>query len=262
MLDTPKIFEQMLKLPFPWKVSMVELDEANKRVKVHVIYEAKEAPCPKTGEICAIHDRIERCWRHLDTMDYETWIYSRHPRVKNSLGGIHMISVDWSEPGLSHTRMFENRCIVTLQKTHCQKSAADLMAVSDDKICGIMHRAVHRGIERRDISNVKKISIDEKNHAKGQRYITVLTNAEQGAVLDVMPGRNEQTATALLHKVFDSQQLKAIELTCCDLAEPYIQALKKIVLTLYWYMTSSTSSNYLPMPLMRRAEAKYTISLF
>ncbi|MBL0308122.1 MAG: transposase [Bacteroidetes bacterium] len=180
MLDAKKIFEQMLKLPEPWKVSGVTLDEANKRVEVSVEYEAKEAPCPQTGEICKIHDRIKRCWRHLDTMDYETWICSRLPRVKNSLGELHLIAVDWSETGLSHTRLFENRCIVTLQKTHCQKSASDLVRTKN------VGRA--RGLKRRNVNDIKAISIDEKSYRKGQQYVSVLTSAKQGEVLDIYPG--------------------------------------------------------------------------
>lgn len=262
MIDAEKIFEQMLKLPVPWKVTGVQLDEENKRVEVYVSYEGKEAPCPKTGEMCAVYDRIERSWRHLDTMDYETWICSQLPRVKNSLGGLHLIAVDWSEPGLSHTRPFENRCILTLQKTHCQKSAADLMGISDDKMCGIMHRSVDRGLRRRNVQDIKVISIDEKSHGRGQRYVSVLTNAQRGEVLDILPGRNEQAATTLLEKVFNREQLGAMALTCCDLSESYIQALKKIARMRYWFMTSSTSSNYLPMLLMRPVEARFIPSLF
>jgi len=262
MIDAKKIFEQMLKLPEPWKVSGVTIDEENKRVEVHVAYEAKEAPCPQTGEICPVHDRIKRCWRHLDTMDYETWICSRLPRVRNSLGELHLIAVDWSEPGLSHTRLFENRCIITLQKTHCQKSASDLVGISDDKMCGMMHRAVARGLKRRQVNDIKAISIDEKSYRRGQQYISVLTSAKHGEVLDVLPGRHEAAATTLLQKVFNPEQLGAIEFTCCDLAESYIQALKKIARRLCWFMTSSTSSNCLPMPLMKLAEARFIPSLY
>jgi transposase len=242
MIDARKIFEQMLKLPPPWEVSKVEVNEDTQEVKVYIEYGDEEAACPQTGEICKIYDRRERCWRHLDTMEYKTLICCRLPRVKNSFGEYHDIAVDWAEPSFSHTYKFENKCIVVLQKTHCQQSAAHIMKISDDKMCGIMHKAVNRGLSRRDLTKqpVEAISIDEKSYGKGQHYISVLTDATNGRVLDVAPGRLEEDATALIQKVFNTEQLSNIKKVCCDMWLDYIKALKKTVLMLNWCMISFT----------------------
>jgi len=240
MIDARKIYEQMLKLPSPWEVSKVEVNEAGQEVKVYIEYEDEEGACPQTGEICKIYDRRERCWRHLDTMDYKTMICCRLPRVKNSFGEYHDIAVDWAEPGFSHTHKFENKCIVVLQKTHCQLSASHIMKISDDKMCGIMHKAVNRGLSRGDLTRqpVEALSIDEKSYGKGQHYISVLTDATNGRVLDVAAGRLEEDATALIQKVFSHEQLLNIKHVCCDMLADYIKALKKTVLMPNWYMTS------------------------
>lgn len=236
----------MLKLPSPWEVAAVKVDEEAQEIKVYIEYKSEEGVCSETGEVCKIYDRRERSWRHLDTMEYKTWIVSRLPRIKNSLGKYHFIPVDWAEPGLEHTMKFENKSIVTLKATHCQKSAAGLMHISDDKICGIMHRSVARGLSRRDLTKqpVHALSIDEKSHGKGQRYISVLTDATNGRVLDVTRDRTEEEATGLLQKVFTANQLAAVQRTCCDMLASYINALKKTVSTPNWYMISFTSSNF------------------
>lgn len=240
MIDGKKIFEQMLKLPSPWQVVEVKIDEGNQRIEVHIDYLSEDGVCFQTGEVCKIYDRRERSWRHLDTMEYETWICCKLPRVKNSLGEYHQIPVDWADSGISHTKKFENRCIVSFQKTHCQKSAATLMRISDDKLCGIMHRSVARGLHRRDLTKhpVESLSIDEKNYGKGQRYITVLTDAANGRVLDITRNRTEEAATALLTKVFTKDQLATVKRTCCDMLAQYINALKKTVATPSWYTIS------------------------
>jgi transposase len=242
MIDARKIFEQMLKLPSPWEVSKVEVNETGQEVKVYIEYGDEEAACPHTGEICKIYDRRERCWRHLDTMEYKTILYCRLPRVKNSFGEYHDIAVDWAEPGFSHTNKFENQCIVVLQKTYCQKSAAHIMKISDDKMCGIMHKAVHRGLSRRDLTKhpVEAISMDEKSYGKGQHYISVLTDSTNGRVLDVAPGRLEEDADGLIRKVFNTEQLSSIKKVCCDMWNDYIKSLKKTVLMPNWYMISFT----------------------
>ena len=236
----------MLKLPSPWEVVDVKIDDAAQEINVYVAYQSEEGVCPETGEVCKIYDRRERSWRHLDTMEYKTWIVSRLPRVKNSLGRYHFIPVDWAEPGLEHTMKFENKSIVTLKSTHCQKSAANLMQISDDKMCGIMHRSVDRGLSRRDLTKepVYAVSIDEKSHGNGQRYISVLTDATNGRVLDIIRDRTEAAASALLQKVLTPDQLAAVKKTCCDMCASYINALKKTVSTPNWYMISFTSSNF------------------
>jgi len=233
MIDSNKLFEQMLKLPNPWVVEKVAIDEVAQEIKVYIEYKNDEGVCPKTGELCKIYDRRERSWRHLDTMEYKTWIVSRMPRIKNSLGNYHFIPVEWSEPNWEHTVKFENRCIESLKATHCQKTASLLMRISDDKICGIMHRSVNRGLSRRDLTKqpVCAVSLDEKSHGKGQRYITVLTDSTNGRVLDIIRDRSEAAATFLLKKVFSTEQLDSVQKTCCDMFPGYINALKKTVVT-------------------------------
>lgn len=235
----------MLKLPSPWEVVEVKIDEASQEIKVYIEYQGDEGVCSETGEVCKIYDRRERSWRHLDTMEYKTWIVSRLPRIRNSLGKYHFIPVDWAEPGLAHTMKFENRSIVALKATHCQKSAAGLMYISDDKLCGIMHRSVMRGLNRRDLTKkpVLSLSMDEKSHGKGQRYISVLTDATNGRVLDITRGRTEEAATGLLNKVFTTDQLAKVQRTCCDMLAAYINALKKTVFMPNWFMTSFTLSS-------------------
>ena len=69
--------------------------------------------------------RSERVWRHLDSMEYPTFIHCRLPRVKMVSGNIHTIDVSWADSGVSHTKKFENKSIQVLQATHCQKVAAE-----------------------------------------------------------------------------------------------------------------------------------------
>ena len=116
------------------------------------------------------------------------------------------------------------------------------MHISDDKICGIMHRSVARGLHRRDLTKqpVYAVSIDEKSHGKGQRYISVLTDSTNGRVLDVVRDRSEQAADFLLKKVFTSEQLATVQKTCCDMFAGYMNALKKTVSTPSWFMISFT----------------------
>lgn len=115
-----------------------------------------------------------------------------------------------------------------MQATHCQKSAAELMRISDDKMCGIMHRSVLRGLEQRDLSSIKQISLDEKSYGKGYQYISALTDSRTGTVLDVSKDRTEQSADNLITSTLNPDRLMCITTTCCDMWDAFINALKKL----------------------------------
>ena len=242
--SSKKLYERLLRLGSDWQVTDVYFDEVQDSVHVTVSYCHKTWVDKSTGKILPIYDyRTERVWRHLDSMEYPTFIHCRLPRVKTAAGSIHTVDVSWAESGVSHTKKFENQSIRVLQATHCQKTAAELQNISDDKMCGIMHRSVLRGLSKRDLSNVKQISLDEKSYGKGHRYISVLSDSRTGTVLDVIKDRTGAAADKLLRDTLNPDRLSCITQTCCDMWDAFINALKKTVRMPDWYTTSFMLSN-------------------
>ena len=239
-----KLYERLLRLGSDWVVTHIDIDDVHDAIHITISYRGNEWLDKQTGELLPIFDyRQERIWRHLDRMEHATFIHCRLPRVRTSDGKIHTVEVDWADAGISHTKKFENLCISTLQATHCQKTASELMDISDDKMCGIMHRSVARGLEKRDLSTVRKISLDEKSYGKGHQYISVLSNSCNGTILDVEKDRTEQAASNLLKKTLNPDRLSCISSTCCDMWDAFINALKKTVQTPSWFTISFTLSN-------------------
>jgi transposase len=105
------------------------------------------------------------------------------------------------------------------------------------------HSAVERGLRNRDLSYVRKISMDEKSYKKGHQYITVLTDSDTGTVLDVEQGRTEASAERLLTRTLSPEQLSNITTTCCDMWEAFTNALKKNVQKLNLCTTNFMLSN-------------------
>ena len=234
--------EKLLHLGPEWKVELVTVDEYRRRVDIHISYQLKEGPCPDTGELCKVHDyRDEREWRHLDSMGYATFIHCRLPRVKNSFGKIRTIGISWAEPGASHTAHFENRCIDTLQSTHNRLRASRLANTSDDMVCGIMYSSVARGLERRDLDKnpVLALCIDEKSIGKGQKYVSVLSDGQTGAAIEIAEGRDSASVEELIDRTFTVKQLGRIERVCCDMWGPFMDTLKKNARMQRWSMISS-----------------------
>jgi len=222
------IYERLLRLGKDWSVSSVELDERNDILHITICYKHDYRADSETGECYSIFDfRSERVWRHLDCMEFQTHVHCRLPRIKTFDGKVRTIEYDWAESGFSYTKKFENKCIEVLQSTHNRKSASTLMRVSDDRICGVMHGAVARGLDRRDLSGVRKISMDEKSYKKGHQFITVLSDSSTGTILDVEKDRTRASAERLLQRALNPDRLTCISETCCDMWEGFIKALKK-----------------------------------
>jgi len=236
METSTQFFEKILGFPKEWKVTQVKLsggDNEPHTVHIYLDYQDEYGFCTRTGEKCKVFDhRPERYWEHLDILQYKTFLYCRLPRVKNSLGEISTIETLWSENGERHTHLFENKSISILKATRNRSQTAGLMKTSEEKITRIMHRAVERGMKRRDMNNppVRQICIDEKSYGKGHKYISVLSDPQNGRILDVVKNRDMQSAESLLDKVFSPQQLTQITSACCDMWDAFYGAIKKNVL--------------------------------
>ena len=75
--------DSILDFGSDWKVDDVRVDFLKEEVDVHVSFIGKKAECPGTAEMCGIYDhRKTRRWRHLDTMQFKTYINCKVPRVK------------------------------------------------------------------------------------------------------------------------------------------------------------------------------------
>ena len=75
-----------------------------------------------------------------------------------------------------------------------------LLRLTWDEAGGIIARAVDRGLERRDLSGLRRIGIDEKSVLKGHRYITVVYDLDTSKVVWMGAERTEAT----LDRFFES----------------------------------------------------------
>lgn len=85
----------------------VKIDESSLKVFVCLDFIGKQGTCPFTGELSSIYDYSpERKWRHLDTMQYQTWFVARVPRVRNKEGKISLIRIPWADFSDRYTMLF------------------------------------------------------------------------------------------------------------------------------------------------------------
>lgn len=228
-LTLEHFYAQSLGLEAPWRVTGVVIDGERKEVRIRVECAAGEAWVdPQTRERAAIKDWQERTWRHLDTCEYQTIISARVPRVVLSDGSTITVRVPWAEPGGRFTKRFESRVISLLLQCRTVRGAARLAGITEDQADGVMHRAVARGLLRREDRSLKYLGLDEKAIAKGHRYATILNDLEGHRVIEVVPERTQEAAASLLGALPEEQRQK-IEAVAMDMWPAYISAAGEVV---------------------------------
>jgi transposase len=114
-------------------------------------------------------------------------------------------------------RPLEFHVISILQSGCTLLAAAKLLNLSWSTLQSIMNSAVGRGLERRKLTGLRLLGLDEKSFLRGQSYISVCNDLEGRRVLEVSPGRTaEQAAEAL--KVVPPEQRTAIEAVAIDMS--------------------------------------------
>jgi len=180
--------------------------------------------------LCKIYDHApQRKWRHLDTMDYKTFILCKLPRIINKEGKVKTISPPWASKHVRYTHKFEHTVIDLLKITKNQTKTASFMQCGFRTVNSIIHNSTKRGLKRRDLSNVKftNLSIDEKSFKKGHKYVTVLSSPYGASVIDVIEGRSKQAVRDLLDKSLTKKQQESIKTISMDMWKSYISVSKE-----------------------------------
>lgn len=91
----------------------------------------------------------------------------------------------------------------------------------------IMQIAVVRGMERREVTGVKHISIDEKAIAKGHHYATIVMDADKNIILAITEERTKESCKQALDMTFNDEQKKEIETASTDMWDAYANTCKE-----------------------------------
>ncbi len=223
-----ELYRQLLGLREPWKVSEVKVDMGGQKIDVYIQWPLdKEALCPECGKSYPLYDhRDERRWRHLDTMQFETILHCRIPRVKCKDHGVKSAEIPWAEERSRFTALFERLAIDVLLACQNQTKAKEMLRLSWDEIHNVQDRAVKRGLERRRLEAVQYLGVDEKSFLKRHKYATVVSDIKGGRVIDVARDRKEASLSEALQSIPKKQRAE-IKAVAIDMWEPYINGVNR-----------------------------------
>lgn len=218
-------YRKLLDLPAPWRITDIALNVAEKRVDITIEWpEGKRVPCPVCGKRCGMKDhREERVWRHLHTMQFSTFLHCRVPRCECREHGAKTIAIPWGEANSRWTLLFEIFALEVLQQVRVLTKAARILCISWDEAQAIRKRAVQRGLKRRETAGIEHLGIDEKSFGKKVRFVTVLSDLDDGRVLEVAPRKSVEAAKQVM-EVIPPEERASVTAIAMDMAAAYEKA--------------------------------------
>jgi len=224
-----QFFDLLLNFGDDWKVDNVKVNSLSGEVDVFVSFIGSKAECPDSLEMCPVYDHREtRRWRHLDTMQFKTFINCRVPRVRSSVG-TRTVKVPWADNYERHTYLFERLTIDLLKATKNQTQTANLLRCGFNVVNRIIHLSAERGMERRpkDVPYTH-LGIDEKSFKKGHKYVTVLSSPNAGCVVDVAEGRDKAATKSLLEGTVVPEHRDKLKTVSMDMWKAYIGSVGEV----------------------------------
>lgn len=233
MRDT-ELYQTLLGLTPPWEVTAVSITQPSAdrplgEIAVSVGWRS-DAPlrCPSCGQAVTRYDARPRRWRHLNTLQWKTFLSAEVPRVDCPRCGVKQVHVAWAEDRSRFTELFEAYAIRVLQAVRSKVQAQSLTALSWDPVDRIMERAVHRGLRRRCLDDLVYLGLDEKSFGRGHDYVSVLHDNVGRRVLDVVPERT-RTAADTLWATVPQPQRQGIAAVAMDMWEPYLESTRAAI---------------------------------
>jgi transposase len=226
-----QFFDIILNFGDDWKVESVALNSKTEEVDVFVEFKGKKSEHPSTLELFPIYDHApERRWRHLDTMQFKTFINCCVPRIKDSQGKVLTVKTPWADDYERHTYMFERVAIDILRATKNQTKTAELLRCGFNVINRIIHNSVKRGLNNRPKDYCfEHLSIDEKSFRKGHHYVTVLSDPISGVVINVTENRDYSSCERVLTELMKKEYLEKVKTVTIDMWKPYLNAIRTLL---------------------------------
>lgn len=229
-MEDLSLLNRILDFGRGWKVQDFRVNKLTKEVDIDLEFVDKRCFYTEKESNCVIYDYGQaRRIRHLDLFDYKSYLNFRTPRAKLSNGDIRIIPLNFSDERVSFSFDFETKVIRTLELSKNQSKTAKYLNTSFEIVHNIMKRAVERGLDRRELDDVRSLSLDEKSFSNGHKYFTVLSDPQDKRVLDIIEGRKIENTEELIQKTLTPAQLDNINWVTMDMWKAYISCVKELL---------------------------------
>lgn len=108
-MNSKYLLELALGLQSPWEIISSKLEnlEDGKELHINIDFKRGSKFQDGSGELCEVHDTIQKTWRHLNFFEHACYLHCRVPRIKGKDGKVKLVEVPWARSGSGFTLLFE-----------------------------------------------------------------------------------------------------------------------------------------------------------
>jgi transposase len=221
-------FEDVTKVLGGWEgfeiaeVSRKEGSDRSAPVVVITLHRVQghQSRCGKCGSVVVdVHEIVERRIRELPIMDAETVLVVPVARVRCVGCGPTTEAISWVRHHARLTKRFE-KFVSDLASKLSIKDVAEFFRLSWATVKRIDKKRLRKEFGVIDLSGVRQIAIDEFSLHKGQRYATVVMDAERRRVIWVGNGRRREDLRSFF-TLLGAEGCSRIEAVVMDMSDAY-----------------------------------------
>lgn len=181
--------------------------------------------CSGCGQISfLVHSYGSRRVRDLNLAQARVWLDVPQRKVRCAHCGIRVEALAFVEPHKRFTKRFE-RAVAELCRKLPIEHVAEHFGLSWHTVKEIDRRRLQVEVGTPCYDGLRLLAIDEIAVRKGHRYLTVVLNLENGAIVWVGEGRSEATLHSFFSELTEEQRA-SIEAIAADMSPPFRKGIR------------------------------------
>lgn len=188
-----QLFETAIGITKPWHISSVDFSLNKSNLTINIDFErgTRFALAGYDGEH-PVHDTVSKSYRYLNFFQYNCVLEVRVPRIRLPDGGIRQVEPDFAGLLSGFSQMFE-AFVLLMAREMTFSGVARTTNLSVHRVMAICERYVDLAVDQRSLSEVTDLAVDETSKQRGHKYVTLVANADEHAVIFVTEGKDAKT---------------------------------------------------------------------
>jgi transposase len=198
-MNSTHLFKMALGIESPWEVTDIKLEDLKSSKELHINIDFKRGSrfSDESGELCDVHDTVQKTWRHLNFFEHACHLHCRVPRIKTKDGKVKLVEVPWSRPGSGFTMLFEAYVMALIESEMPVNKIGRLINENPHRLWTIFNYWIRRAYDADEPKIPKKLGLDETSKKKGHDYITLAVDLDERRVLHVTEGKDKNAVKAV-----------------------------------------------------------------
>ena len=222
--STIDLFTMALGLHHPWTCTKIDFSSSMGKLDIWVDFaRGTRFACPSCErQECAVHDTVDKQWRHLNFFQHECYLHARVPRVRCDACGVHLVAVPWARPGSGFTLLFE-ALVMAMTESMPVAEVSRMVTEFDTKLWRIIRHHVEQARARESHAAEERVGIDETARARGHAYVSVFVDLDTRRVLYAAPGRGQDAVADFAADLMArDRDPAAVTDVCMDMSPAFI----------------------------------------